>query len=423
MAANPIVQTVMLFLGAYTVSTMLKRYDPLGLIITLFAGVTAVTIWMCRYERAQLAQAYRHAALKPLIDLVCTIAQEQPPVDGVDDQVPLLSSAAGSSAAVATPVGPSTTAPARPRQVISARGYSHNQSGPAPQAATAAKPSDASPLLLVTDSDVRLASHEIKQRLAGLDDHIEQTLRQLERNLRIRENGLPATLLPPVGMFLFMGRHGLGKRTLAVEIGRRLYRGGPVGTLDLQQPDITLESVMMAARTNPFQTFVLENVDLAPRRVQDELLTIVAGQGLVDPAHGTRVGFRHCCLFLLVHKDADQMPAPVMSIGNAGFTVAVEHTTGETAIDVMLAQAVHGFVPFHLPDRQKQAQAVASLMDLECRKYQLELVHVKPSILAREVQEVSAIGSFRTMPARVSRVLSGPIHEAIRSKRTTVTVA
>jgi hypothetical protein len=262
----------------------------------------------------------------------------------------------------------------------------------------------------------------MKQRFFGLDVQIEETMRQLQRNLKVREQGLPNAQLPPVGMFLFSGQQGLGKRSLGIEFGRQLYEGSSVAVLDLSEAGASLEPVLVAARTNPYQTFVLENADQAPRRVQDDLLAIVAGQGLTDLTNGARVSFRHCCLFLLMHRPVADREVPVMSSGAGGFTVAAERTAEGTSLDFMLAQAVHGMVPFHLPAKQEVAQAIAWLMEQECRKYQLTLGSIAPATLAREVFEVSTVGSFRAAPSRVSRVLSRPIHEAIDAKRTTVEV-
>lgn len=416
MLQNPIVQTVLLFFGAYSILTILHRREPFGAILVLLAAIVVVVLWMLRYNRPALHGAYQNPVFKPFIDLVCSMVKEQPPVDAVDDAV--------ASPMAAAPAAADST-PARPRAPVSARSYSAGSAG-APASTAAAQPAGTAaqqtPLLLLADGDFKMAVYQLKQRLVGMDAQIEQTIQQMQRNLKMREKGSSAVYLPPVGMFLFLGKQGLGKRSLAVEIGRRLYSGKSVAVLDLAEAGASMEQLLAAAKANPHQTFVIENVDQASRRAQDDLLAIVAGQPLVDSQSGARISFRNACIFLLIHKDASSMPNIVTSGGAGGFTVAAERVAGETSLDSLLAQGLHGVIPFQLPEKTLQAEAVAMIMEAECKKYDLSLGSVSPAILAREVQEVSALGSFRGVPVRVSRILSRAIHEAIESQQTVVNV-
>lgn len=422
MLSNPIVQTVLLFFGAYSLMTVLHRKEPFGLILTALAGAVVVVIWMLRYNRAAAHSAYQNPLIKPVIDLVCSLTKEQPPVDAVDDAA---AAPPTQAAAVAAPAGPQ-----RPRQPVSARGAYTPQStsaaaAPAQQgaqtAAATAPEKEKTPLLLLTESDFKLSIFQLEQQLFGMNQQIESTMAQLQRNLRIRERGSPSVHMPPIGMFLFLGRQGLGKKTLAVEIGRRLYSGRSVAIIDLAESGATLEPMILAAKSNPYQTFVIENVDQASRRTQDELLAIVAGQSLTDSQSGARISFRHACLFLLIHKEPAGIEEPVVSSSAGGFTMAIERVA-ETSLDQLLAQGLHGVIPFRLPEKNDQAEAIASIMEAECKKYSLTLGSVSPQILAREVQEVSSVGSFKTVPMRVSRVLGRAIHNAIESHSTEVNV-
>ncbi len=416
MMQNPLVQNVLLFFGAYSLMTVLHRKEPFGSVLTVAAGVVAWIIWMLRYNRVGLSSMYHNALLKPVIDLVCQLTGEQPPADAS------ISAASPASA----PAAPAT--PVRPRAPVSARNYSGGANpAPPPAPSPAAQPQQqqqqqqTTPLMLIHDGDFTIAAHQVNQRLFGMKRAVDLTMLQLKRNLRLREKSSPSVALPPLGLILLIGQQGLGKRTFAVEIGKRLYRGDSVGVVDLGQPDATLEGLMAAAKSNPYQTFVLENIDRAPARVQTDLLALSAGQPLTE-ASGARVSFKQCCFFLLIHKDPGTLDEPTISSEREGFTMAADRTSDDTSLDRMLAQSLHGVIPFHLPEPGAQAEAVALLMDNECRKYQLTLESVSPPVLAREVQEISSAGHFAAAPARIARVMSRSIHEAIERQRTAVDV-
>jgi hypothetical protein len=254
------------------------------------------------------------------------------------------------------------------------------------------------------------------------DEVIDGTLRQVQSSVRMRERSQPTAAMPPLGMNLYMGRQGLGKKSLAIEIGRALYGGDAVGVLDLSERGASLSAVEAATRGNPYQTFIIENADGAPHQAQTDLLTAFTGQPLLDGASGTPVSFRNCFFFLLVHKEADSFPKPVASTAGTGFTVVVNHLAGATELDQMLALALHGVYPFRLPEPVEQASVIAHLMEYECNKYNLSLGRVDPRVLAREVEEVGKLGSFRASPARVSRILSNSISKALARQSTTVAV-
>ncbi len=415
MLQNPIIQTLILFLGSYTFMTVLKKYEPVGKIVTLIAGIFCVVIWMLRYNRAQIAELYRNPILKPLIDLVCQVTKEPGPGGGG-----VLAPAAAS--AVAARPAPAAAAPAasgaaagaaRPRQAVSAR------SGGG--AASANAPAGENPHLLVrTDIEYRTLAYRLKEEFVACNDVVDGTLRQIQNSVRMRERSQPTAAMPPLGMNLYMGRQGLGKKSLAIEIGKALYGGDAVGVLDLAERGASLASVAAAARGNGYQTFIIENPDSAPHQVQTDLLTAFTGAPLMDG--NTPVSFRNCFFFLLVHKDAGSFPKPVASAAGTGFTVVVNHLAGSTDLDQMLALALHGVYPFRLPEPAEQAGVIARLMEYECNKYNLSLGRVDPRMLAREVEEVGRMGSFRVAPTRVSRILSGPISAALARQSDSVVV-
>jgi hypothetical protein len=423
MLQNPLIQAVFLFLGSYTLMSVLSKYSPADKVATLAAGVVALVIWMLRYNRPQLYTVYQNPLAKPVIDLVCKLTKDQPPVDAsVGSYVPPGAGRAAGAVA-ATAAGVQSTAP-RPRAPVSARNYGDDTGTASPsdarQGQQGAAQTENSKLLLQTDQQFKQATRRLKDLIRGSDDAIDQTMRQIQQNISLRERSSASTAMPPLGMFLFIGRPGLGKRTLAIEIGRMLYAGDSVGIVDFADPSTGAASLTSAAKVNPYQTFIIENITAGTQQAQNDLLAICAGQPLVEQSSGARVSFRHCLLFFLIHQEADAFPMPAHSGAGTGYTLVVDHLVQTADLDQMLALALHGVAPFQLPEPEQQAEVIALLMDKECRKYKLSLSAVSAAILAREVEEVGKLRSFKTSPARIARILSKPIHDALESGAETV---
>src|SRR5215472_10691164 len=81
MFQNPLVQTILLLIGAYSALTMTAKYSPADKILLALALVFCIVIWMSRYSRGKLQELHRQPGLGSVIDLVCQIAKE-PPVSG-----------------------------------------------------------------------------------------------------------------------------------------------------------------------------------------------------------------------------------------------------------------------------------------------------------------------------------------------------
>ena len=416
MMQNPLVQTVLLIFGSYTAMSLVKKHPPFGGILTAVAGVMAVTIWMLRFNRQQAAALYRNPMLKPVIDLVCALCKETPPVDGTAAVAAPATSAAASAPARAS-TAPPATAGGRARQPVSARAYQDNE-----PSSTGRPAGENSRLLLNADSDFRAFAYRLKERMVGCDETIDQTVAQIQRNIRLRERSVARGVVPPLGMFLYIGRAGLGKKTVAVETGTALYGGGSVGVIDFGEQGTSLSALVASARANPYQTFIIENLSNAPQQVQTDLLTIFSGAPIADPSSGATVTFRNCFFFLIVHKDAASFPKPVASSSGTGFTVVVNHLASALEVDSMLALSLHGVCPFRLPEPMDQARVVVRLMEDECEKYNLTLESVSTEVVAREVEEVSRLSSFKASPMRIARILSTPIGNALARQSTSVAV-
>ena len=91
-----------------------------------------------------------------------------------------------------------------------------------------------------------------------------------------------------MGVFLFVGKRGLGKRSLAIEIGSRMYNGGGVALVDVSDPDINAGMLVAEALANPYTTFILDKFETANERMQNDLLSIISGAPVTDPKTGAK---------------------------------------------------------------------------------------------------------------------------------------
>ncbi|SPF31831.1 hypothetical protein SBA4_1030005 [Candidatus Sulfopaludibacter sp. SbA4] len=381
---NPIVQVLMLFVGAYTALNVLGKVPPLDKIATILCGLIAAIIWMANYNRSLLYSLAQKPVLGPVINAVCKLCKEQPPVDPSMD-------AAGSAD---------------------------------PQAPAKQGEQEAPKLLLHSDGDFASATRQIKEVVKGHNDVVEVAMDQLKRNVQLRDSSSVQVSLPPIGIFVFAGKPGLGKKLLATEIGYRLYKGSSVSILDVSDPGAGGGLLISEARSSPYTTFILENFQNCPAATQEDLLSIVSGAPQVDPKTGSKVSFRHCFFFLLVHRDAEGMERPSRkTAGGTGHTMVVESLGQSMSLDKRLAWSLHGVYPFVLPPPLQQAEVIAQIMQEECRKYNVNLGRVDPAILAREVQVVSSHGGFEITPLRVTKIMSNRLAAAVAAKEQLIDLA
>ncbi|HLK65502.1 MAG TPA: hypothetical protein VKU19_18825 [Bryobacteraceae bacterium] len=377
---NPLIRLLILVAGAYGALRVLQGAPLLAEIITIAAGLFAAIIWMANYHRAQLYSLSQNQTMGSVINAVCKMAKEQPPVD------PSLDTAGQAPAS--------------------------SPSAPPPPGAKPETPK----LLLHSDSDFSSATAEIKDVVCGHDRVIDILMDQIKTNVQLRDRASQISM-PPLGVFVLAGKPGLGKKYLAIEIGYRLYKGSSVSILDVSDPAAGGRLLVEEARSNPFTTFILENFQSCPPATQEELLSIVAGAPQVDAKTGAKVSFRHCFFFLMVHRDAQGMAMPErIGAGATGHTVVLDSLGEAMHIDKRLGWSIHGIYPFVLPPPLEQAAVVAEIMHQECRKYNLTLGRVDPAILAREVQVISQNGGFEITPSRVAKIMSARLAAAVAAK-------
>ncbi|HUB32972.1 MAG TPA: hypothetical protein VMA31_08085 [Bryobacteraceae bacterium] len=405
MLQNPIIQLILMLLGAYTALHTAEKYKPADTILLALAAVFVIVLWLSRYSRDKLANLHKTPGVGALIDLVLQVSGE-PPMGGAVSQPAVRPQPAAYAAAqqpAARPAATPAVAPAAPPP-------------PKPQ------PTEAEKLLLKYDGDFATAGREIRRRIIGHDDVIRAVIDQIRRSVQLRINSPNASTTSPLGVFIFAGRRGLGKRSLAIEIGSRMFKGGGLALVDVSDPNVHAGLIVAEALANPYTTFILDKFEAANERMQNDLLSIVSGAPVSDPKTGVRVSFRNTLFFLLIQGTADRIPAPSRQAGGTGQTMVVNTLADDLHIDKRLAWSIHGVYPFLLPPLMQQAEIIAALMENSCRKYNLQLGHVDASVLAREVEMATQAGGFELAPPRIEKLLNGRILEAVNAQRPSVAV-
>lgn len=359
MVQNPIVQVVMLFVGAYyALSTLERIWPPLGPLVTAVAAALAGAIWLLD-KRSDLATRLYHSnsIVRSFLDLVCTMTKRQPPV--------------------------AATSP------LHEEDPEHG-------------------VLDWTDYDFDEAERRLGESIRGHDDVVAGLLEQLRRSVRLRARSDDEQAHAPLGIYLFIGSAGLGKRTLAELVGALACPRSGATSVNFAEDGDHIGALMHAVRTRPHQVLILENVDRVDDLVSDRLQAIVSGCPLQDPETGAVVDFRSCLVFLIAHKPADEVKRL-----KAGGTLLAGMMAEKLGLPLALVSYVHDYFSFVLPDQLAQVDVVALMMEQECRRYNVRLSHVDPEILAKEARIVGSVGGFSTVPARVAKLLKGPILDAV----------
>ena len=109
MLQNPLVQTILMLLGAYTALHMAEKYSPADKILLGLAVVFVIVLWLSRYSRDKLAGMHRTPGLGSLVDLILQVSGE-PPMGGAVSYVTARPQTAGY--APAQPAAPPAAPPA-----------------------------------------------------------------------------------------------------------------------------------------------------------------------------------------------------------------------------------------------------------------------------------------------------------------------
>jgi hypothetical protein len=394
---HPLVRLVLQVLGAWFVLNLLLSISWwLVLALVVLSALGAVVNWMLRYDRARLAGLYRNALCKPFIDVVCKLSREQPPV-----------AEAAPAPAAGEAVAEKPAADGKPEEVA----------------------------VLKEPADFGRAAEALRRVIRGHDAAIAEVFAHLQKNTLLRAKRRSLAGAGPLGAFLLAGADGLGKRSLAVRLGRLLYPKGGLFVLDLaecQDPGSVAAlfgggregSLVAAVKARPYHTLVLENVEMAAPRLLDRLRQVLASGVCTDDSNGSTVGFQRCVFAFTTTKCVEQLEA--LRRGGASHDAwhraAGEVLASEAGLPVPLLALTHAICCLEQPTEMTRAEVVALLMQRECKNYNIALEYVAPEVLAREVAAVSPAHGFALTPGRVSKLLRAPLLRAAERNQGSIRV-
>jgi len=372
---HPVVQFVLLWLAVFMGLLLVQRF--LGfwavLLIVLVCGVLALGIYMLRYHRPIMAQAYRQPMVAPVIDLVCHVTSNQPPVEA-DNGSPL----------------------------------DHN-------------------IMLRIPQDFEWAARRLKTRVIGHGQTIDATLSDLRNRISLRDQSPAESRRTPLGIYLLMGSDGIGKEHLARSLAEVIYRQGTMTSVNLQskgdpQGDLAAwfgnatqnGMLAQAIRKQPHQVLFLENVHQADELVRKQLLEILRSGGMVDPRSGGTMSFEHVVFIFTISATlpgVDNFP-PDQRDSDAWRDFLHEGLATTFGLDPAFPSALHAICSLQYPDQLDRARVIACLIRAQCQRYALEVDFVEPEIIALEVSHVERVHGFQLTEARLARKLEGPILKA-----------
>ena len=359
-------QTVMLLFMHYMAFQLLMRFGgtTVTICVVVALAIMSGTIYLLRYDRAKAAEFYKRSPTREWIDFVCRCSKQQPP------------------------------------QEVSLG------------AATAS-------LLLKSEEDFDWCVGRIKKDVFGHDDAIQLAVKSVQKNVLLQGRSETGAPVRPLGIFLMLGSPGIGRATLASQLGQRLFANGAVTAIDLTaySDDYgvtrlfgapgTDGALLEPVRKNPSHILILENIEAASSTVLTALQTLFVRGECVDGNHGGPVSFRNTVVFLLSSAMAGQS-------GDHPRAQLVDEFCSLTSCPVSLISLADECIRMGEPSDEVKARVLMRLMQLECEQYKVPLEYVDPEIVVDEVEKYSPSLGFEASQIRIARWISDPIHLAAR---------
>ncbi len=372
---HPVTQIVLLLFAAWIVLGAIQRLlGSLFLMLLIVLALLLVTsLYMLRHQRQRLAVAYRKPIGKLLIDIVCRITANQPPVEE-DYKLQLTTD-----------------------------------------------------FLLREPRDFEWAANRIRSEVFGHDSAIKDLCHDLDERVALRSISTRSKANRPLATYMMVGPPGIGKCHLAYSIARHLYREGNATAFDLLNHsgnssqhetlfgNSSVEgSLTKSVRRHPFQVIVLENFNHAESSVREEVHSILRTGTCVDPRNRNVISFEQVVFFLSIAASLPGLDNELRdSLSELAWKDRVNETlTSDFDIDPSIVALINVVTIAQTPSGLDQARVIALLMAEECRRYELELDYVDPEILADEVGLFRNSHGYALSKSYISEKLQRSILEA-----------
>lgn len=340
-----------------------------------WAAFNAILNWLVRFHGRQLAGVYRLPGVRQYIQLVCRLANEQPPIS-------------------------------------------------APGAA------DQEWLLLQGPEDFAHAVEQAREVVRGQDQAVETLLRHLKQSVLLRQRHRGATSEAPLASVLLIGPEGIGKRFLARVVGRLVFRDAGELVIDLEKLGADAVSsafgtkgspglLTTAVLRQPYHTVVLEHLEAASPAFQQHLQQVLKQGLFTDPGSGRTISFQNCLFALTAAR-----PSPALDLAlarsptwEAWHRQAQQILADELEMDAGLLATITDVVLCPRPSDLVKAEVLTLALRRECKAYNVQLEYVAPEILVQEVEHIRESLGFSLVPDRIAKLLREPLVQAAERQR------
>lgn len=348
-------------------------WPSLVVMAALLTAANAATVWMLRYQPELLVEPAKFPAIRQYISLICRFTGEQFPVGH-------------------------------------AKGDSFEG------------------LALRSKEDFEAAIVESKSWVRGQSTAIEKYLRHVRDTAILRQKLIAKRDDRPLQTFLLCGPSGIGKRYLARVLGRLIFLDGEEQVWDLSKIGNDPVTALFGSRNapgpllsslarQPFQTIILENVELATG-LQDILRNIMQQGAMRDPATGRTISFRNAILVMTTtqcSKELSQLASRQL-VDTEWHLEAIDLLSTGTGLAANLLTCVNEFIPLEEVSLTTKAEVVALALSRECHRYGVQLEFVAPEILVQEIGQLTDAEGFALLEDRTKKLLQRPLLEAAHCK-------
>jgi hypothetical protein len=280
---------------------------------------------------------------------------------------------------------------------------------------------DHSHLLLRTRANFDAAYRSLIRCVHGRDAIIREVLESLEQELSTRFRSRHKRDWPPLGVYLFAGNPGSGRRHLAAELARHIFAQGHAVCVDFNDLDPTIQlgalvggsgttgSLAAVARDQPCSTFILENIEAATPKVFEHLVQVWRDGFTLDGETGAKVRLKHCLFILLSSRGADELLEIKQSArGNRAAWLPKAYSRLATILNIkpsLIARLDGKIHFFEDPTSFDQLRVLGMLIAGGLSKHGFKVKPIDHTEYARELDAIPPRSNYEALPEIAERFI------------------
>jgi hypothetical protein len=278
-----------------------------------------------------------------------------------------------------------------------------------------------SQLLLRTRADFDAAYKSLTRSVHGRDTIIREILDSLAQELSTRFRSRHKQDWPPLGVYLFIGNPGSGRRHLASELARHVFAHSQAVCIDFNDFDPSIQqsalfgdsatagSLATVARDHACSPFILENIEAATPKVFERLVQVWRDGFTFDGETGAKVRLKHCLFILLSSRGADEfLDIKQSARGNRAVWLPNVYSRLSALLNVkpaLLARFDGKIYLFDEPTSFDQLRVLGILIAHSLSRHGFEVGTVDPTDYARELDAIPPRSNYEALPEIAERFI------------------